>query len=114
MVTKEDIAKEVTTINKLRCETSAMNLVTVFRHGWLESHRSEATELPIYFVDMELGKENLEGYIRRAYPLSLIDIWEIMQNIACGISFLHRRKIIHRDLKPANSHSSVPLGKANR
>lgn len=81
-----------------------MNLVLVFRHGWLKSHPYDQVYLPTYFVDMELGKESLEDYIRRVHPLFLVDVWEIMQQIAAGIAFIHRKGIIHRDLKPANGN----------
>ena len=106
-ITKQDIENEAITIEKLRKYKRHRNIVTIFRHGWLVSHARGNVPLPVYFIDMELGDQNLDQYIKGRYSrangkLSLLEIWVIMLDIAAGLDHLHRRAIIHRDLKPAN------------
>lgn len=72
--------------------------------------------LPVYIIDMELGKQSLTEFIRlhfhsgRPNPLRPADVWGIMAQLARGIAFMHHRGVIHRDLKPDNSNPSLYLG----
>jgi serine/threonine protein kinase len=62
---------------------------------------------------MELCQFNLEDYIRGGWPdgfdiksrfasKEMIVIWEILGDIAKGLTFIHSLKEVHRDLKPRN------------
>jgi len=84
--------------------------VTIFRHGWLVSHDGRLdVHFPVYYIDMELGGQNLDRYIKETYSsdavLTLKEIWCIMSDIAGGLEYLHKRAIVHRDLKPANGNT---------
>ena len=86
--------------------------VEVFRHGkFLPSY---------YFIDMELCDMNLECWIERKWDLVLekklpyltgnfpsrtrmAEIWDIMEDVTNGVTFIHSMKEIHRDGKPRNS-----------
>jgi len=80
------------------------NILTVFRHRWMETTQGE-----VYMIDMELGDGTLLDYIQEVYsgsdksPPGPIFIWNVMQQISAGLGEIHKRGIIHRDLKPANS-----------
>ena len=81
----------------------------------MNSHTRNAP-LPVYFVDMELGGQSLEYYIKTQYSASGDrmrpgEIWDIMTEIAAGVAFLHKRRMVHRDLKPANGtlHTATKL-----
>jgi serine/threonine protein kinase len=112
-VTREDVLNEPRAINALKAHGPCENLVLVIRHGWLP--RSQ-----YYFIDMELCDGNLEDYIGRKsgvnYVLSknprffgatfmergIWNTWDIMEQIAGGMGFMHKCKEVHRDLKPRN------------
>jgi serine/threonine protein kinase len=106
-ITKEDIAREALAINKLRTETPALHIVRIFRHDWLVSSSRGGAGLPVYYIDMELGRGNLEDYIKYRFLndpacIPTFRIWQIMQQVAAGVKFIHQYGVIHRDLKPAN------------
>jgi serine/threonine protein kinase len=106
------ISNEARNIDKLISKLPHKNLVRVLRHGWLKYyiHGSEIKSLPVYVIDMELGKGSLFGYIKERFhetrrpnfPLPA-DVWSIMGQIASSIAYIHSRGMIHRDLKPENS-----------
>jgi serine/threonine protein kinase len=61
---------------------------------------------------MELCDVSLEEYIKSIWCAALVDgppkethIWDVMAQIADGLSFIHKNKEIHRDLKPNNGKS---------
>jgi len=65
LIKKEDIENEARAIDILRnAEVPCANIVQVLRHGWLTSKTRGNASLPVYFVDMELGIQSLEDYIR--------------------------------------------------
>jgi len=106
-VTQEDVENEGRAIDKLSSDLPGVNIVRVFRHGWMKS--INGAQLPIYYVDMELGQCSLDDYIKQnsAKPKTVHDVFKIMAQVAAGVSFIHRKGMIHRDLKPANSSYSM-------
>ena len=98
-----DIWNETRAIEKL-CKQSHKNIITVFQTGHLRNS-------PFYFFDMELCSYDLEVYIYHLWrpesyegANSRMDIvWDIMVQIANGVSFIHSKNEVHRDLKPRNS-----------
>lgn len=106
--TRETISNEHRNILKLSYKTPHRNIIDIFGQGWLNSR---GRQLPVYFIDMELGGQSLDNYIRSRYHPPNIDlpnpaeIWDVLHQIASGVGFMHNMGIIHRDLKPANSSS---------
>jgi hypothetical protein len=78
-VTNEDVENEAKAVDKLGDALPSVNIVRVFRHGWLRN-------------DVELGDRSLDAYIKQTSTAekTVLDIFGIMVQI-------------HRDLKPANS-----------
>jgi len=109
----EDIQNEVHAVLKLCRPGSPKSIVAVLGHGNIPPS--------YYFIDMELCDINLESYIqcaetrKRLPPLSdsslqwtkMVQLWDLMEDIASGIAFIHSEKEIHRDLKPRNSKSRI-------
>jgi hypothetical protein len=88
-----------------------INIVQVLRHGNF-SHSD------FYFIDMELCDMNLRDYLhprssepsgslpqftRGAGSKTVSQIWDVMQQIAAGLEYIHLQGQVHRDIKPANS-----------
>ena len=55
----------------------------------------------VYF-GMDLCADSLAARLRREGPLPELDIVQITEDVAQGLSFAHGRGVIHRDLKPDN------------
>ena len=119
-MTKEDVLNEARAIDVLRENGTMDNLVSVTSHGWL-------SDSPYYYIDMELCHGNLEDYIEnrpqiqyiqlrnpRLHAVRLMErgvwnLWDIMEQIASGVEFIHACKQVHRDLKPRNSNHHLNL-----
>lgn len=105
-----DILNEIRTVVDL-CNGLHENIVTVYKHGMFPNS--------YYFIDMECCDLNLEDYILRKWTpdvrarisyfthdvpsrTRMSQLWDIMEDIAAGLTFIHTSNIIHRDLKPQN------------
>ena len=114
-VDQRDIDNEVRAIMRLCGEGNHKNIVSVLKWG-------ELPNSPYYFIDMELCDLNLAVYIHRTDTPSLseslpyfikdasvdlraLQIWNIMRQIAKGITYIHKHDLVHRDVKPANGIS---------
>jgi serine/threonine protein kinase len=103
---------EIRAIDKLYRDGPNDNLVEISHHGWLPS-------LSYYYIDMEFCELNLDEYIEGKTPSGFLlenprvlgapflergtwCIWDIMQQISCGVQFIHSCQEVHRDLKPRN------------
>lgn len=106
------IKNEVRAITTLCESLTHENIVTVFRHGYLQDNG-------YFFYDMELCNMNLKTYIWRMWkepvPQEIQHLTRplgprekvktalyIMLDITEGVSFIHSHGEIHRDLKPEN------------
>jgi serine/threonine protein kinase len=117
--TTEDVLNEARAINILYAKSRPENLVAVIAHGWIP-------EIPIYFIDMELCEGNLDDFIQSPQSFSLFlsgnprllninfvtyqpcHTWDIMEQIAAGVAFIHKCNEVHRDLKPQNGRTPIP------
>jgi serine/threonine protein kinase len=111
-IEKRILEREVKAIKKLCGPGAHPNIVQVVDHGLLWS-------CEFYYIDMELCNMSLDNYLHPKHPPdasnllpcfvkggasdSLVQMWTIMSQIACGVDYIHRQHKIHRDIKPANS-----------
>jgi serine/threonine protein kinase len=88
------------------------NLILAINYGW-------TIEADTFFIDMKLCRMSLRDLMeanfkdslgasflthpQRNHPLLPLLYWEIVQQIAGGIAFIHSLGEVHRDLKPENS-----------
>jgi serine/threonine protein kinase len=112
----EEVLNEARAIDKLQSSGTCQNLVAVLRHGWLR-------ESTYYYLDMELCQGNLEDYIEDSDIFTYTTIenprlldakfgrhgiwntWDIMEQIASGLEFIHNCGHVHRDIKSRNGTS---------
>jgi serine/threonine protein kinase len=115
-ITVGDIENEIRAAEKLCKPGAHKNIVAMIERG----------KFPLagyYFLDMELCDLSLENYIQRKWTplmeqkvsyftveipsrMKIAHIWDIMEDVTRGLSFIHNHKEIHRDLKPRNSMPS--------
>ena len=114
-----DALEEIRAIERLSTHGNHINLVAILDHGRIAG---------FYYIDMEICNGNLEDYIQgirsdrfeaALNPLfsdkgirqigEIATIWDIMEQIACGLCFIHGCREVHRDLKPRNGTSMVTL-----
>ena len=101
--------KEAEAIRKICGQGTHTNIVAVLKLGELQ-------DASLYFIDMKLNlseyisrkdsvapSESIPYFIKNAPPpLKSQQIWNIMHQIACGLTYIHNVHLVHRDLKPAN------------
>lgn len=101
-------------IDRLNEDGVHNNIVQVFQHGWLTQNE--------YYIDMEFCVLNLHDFIHAGIrnkfgttqfldpdyqdqELQYFTLRRIMENISCGLKFIHQKGAVHRDLKPSNGKS---------
>jgi serine/threonine protein kinase len=111
-ITVGDVENEIRAAEKLCKPGAHRNIVAVTEHG--KFHPG------YYFLDMELCDLSLENYIQRRWTplmeekvpyftaeipsrMRMAHIWDVMEDVTRGVTFIHQHKEIHRDLKPRNS-----------
>ena len=74
------------------------------RHGSIVSYIEDFYEQNMFLIIMEFcSGGDLAKFIDSQQQLLHVDfIMEWVEQLASGVSFIHKMKIIHRDLKPAN------------
>jgi eukaryotic-like serine/threonine-protein kinase len=107
-VLKPDLTKDMESWQRFLREARLMasikhrHLVTLYQVGQEENTAFLAMEL--------LQGESLDQWMKVNHPAPLPDILRFGQEIAEGLSVIHRHGIIHRDIKPANLWLSAPDG----
>lgn len=109
--TEEGLHNELRALEKI-CTLNNRNIVSVLSHGYLP-------QSIYYYIDMELCDLNLEEFIKKKWPTHVLGksryftsaaydssiVWAIMEDLACGLAFIHSLREVHRDLKPRNGSS---------
>ena len=74
------------------------------RHGSIVSYIEDFYEQNMFLIIMEFcSGGDLAKFIDSQQHLLEVDfIMDWVEQLASGVSFIHKKKIIHRDLKPAN------------
>jgi serine/threonine protein kinase len=116
-VTLETVEHEVQVMKKLCGPNTHINIIQLLNDGPLPGSL-------YYFIDMEVCDLTLKAYIQRAtlprpsdslpyfvrdagVDVTVLQVWNIMRQIASGIEYIHSQDHVHRDIKPANSMSST-------
>ena len=109
-----DALKEVRAIESLSANGKHTNLIHILKHGQFSE---------VYYIDMEICEGNLEEFIKGNNPqmfeaalnplfsrmdaAKAVTIWNIMEQIASGLCFIHACGEVHRDVKPRNGNTPV-------
>jgi serine/threonine protein kinase len=122
-VTKDDIKQEAKAISALCAIGGHCNIIEILNHGWLRG------EFHTYYIDMEVASLTLAEYlygcertaisIQTDFPAYLspeiastfeermLNMFEVGQQIARGLQFLHSNQQVHRDMKPSNGNEPI-------
>jgi serine/threonine protein kinase len=100
------LQREVDAIRNLGYKGSHKNIISILNHGEFS--------LEYYYIDMELCNYDLRRFIYSTEQIQFLSevkrsqakddsIWHIVEDISCGVAFVHSQDCVHRDLKPDNS-----------
>lgn len=84
---------------------SHKNIVEILAHGEFS--------VEYYYIDMELCDFDLHCFLYTTAAEDVMNsqgsrqkddkIWHIVEDVSCGVAYIHSQDCIHRDLKPHNS-----------
>jgi serine/threonine-protein kinase len=78
-------------------------LAIALRHRFIVCvFEAEPYGAPPFLVEEFLGGEDLNRKISRADPSALSEKLRLLEQIAAGLAYAHRRGVAHRDIKPEN------------
>ena len=96
------LQREVEASGNLGCHK---NIIAILAHGEFS--------MQYHYIDMELCDFDLHRFIYTTSEDDVMNlpssrqkddkIWHIVEDISCGVAFIHSQDCIHRDLKPHNS-----------
>lgn len=94
---EERLHRVVTINHTLSRGNSGSNIVKFFCHEFeVEQDRT------YLLLALEACDRNLDQFIRSRHSFTQISNNTILEQLLCGLQFLHSRQIVHRDLKPSN------------
>ena len=70
------------------------HIVPVFAAGEAEKH--------LYYVMPYLDGQTVRDRLNQAEPLDMIEVVDIIKDVAGALDFAHERGVVHRDIKPEN------------
>lgn len=99
-VLRYDFSQEERALERFHREAKAISEVT---HENIVSLYDVDTDGTYHYIVMEyIDGMDLKKYIKQNFPLSLLEIIDVMKQIVSAVKYAHQRGIIHRDLKPQN------------
>lgn len=99
-VLRYDFSQEDRALERFRREAKAISELT---HENIVSLYDIDTDENYHYIVMEyIDGTDLKKYIKQNFPLSILEIIDLMKQIVSAVKYAHQCSIIHRDLKPQN------------
>lgn len=85
-----------------RFEREARTIATLRHPNIIQLFDFAEAEGTYYMVMEYVSGPSLSEYVRVAGPLPLIEVTDLLADIAAALDYAHEQGIIHRDIKPSN------------